>query len=114
MLLDASYLQGKAEMKQTKVKSNHSGLDFNDVAAVADRMVWTGRLPTVSAICEELNAACIDRVRQCFVLWKAGYNHIQAQKTHIADLPSELQHLLAEGFRTADNRFKGKTQGRMR
>jgi hypothetical protein len=98
MLLNASYLQGKAEMKQTKVRPDHPDLDFNDVAAVADRMVWTGRPPTVSAICEELNTACIDRVRQCFALWKAGYNHSHAQKTHILDLPSEFQHLLAEGF----------------
>jgi len=89
---------GKVHMKQIRIKPRHQEINFKDVAAVADLMVWTGRLPTVSAICEELGARSIDRVRQCFELWKAGYNHIHAEKTHIADLPSELQHLLSDAF----------------
>jgi len=73
-------------------------------------MVWTGKPPTVSAICEQLNTGCTDRVRQCFTLWKAGYNHIHAQKTHIADLPSELQHLLAEAFERRVSALKAKLE----
>jgi len=86
------------ETKQIKAKLIHADVTFNDVAAIADRMVWTGRLPTVNAIHDELHGGSLEKVRQCFTLWKAGYNHIQAEKTHISDLPPELQHLLAEAF----------------
>ena len=85
-------------MRQNKVKPNHADINFNDVAAVADRMVWTGRLPTLSAICEELNVRSTGKVGQYFAMWKAAHSHNQSDKTHIADLPSELQHLLAEAF----------------
>ena len=86
-------------MNQTKAKPNHGDISFNHVAAVADRMVWTGRLPTLNAICEELNVRSINKkVGQYFALWKAGHNHARVEKTHIADLPPELQHLLAEAF----------------
>jgi uncharacterized coiled-coil protein SlyX len=85
-------------MRQFKVKPNGENIDFNDVAAVADRMVWTGRLPTLEAICEELNVRNTDKVGQYFALWRTGHGHNQSEKTHIADLPPELQHLLAEAF----------------
>ena len=85
-------------MRQIKIKSSQADVNFNDVAAVADRMVWTGRPPTVSAICEELSTRSIDRVCQCFSLWEAEHNPAGAEKTHIADMPSELQHLLADAF----------------
>jgi len=96
--LNASDLQEKAQMNQIKVKPNHSNINFNSVAAVADRMVWTGRLPSLCAICEELHVRSTDRVMQYFQLWKARYSSDGVQKTHIADLSSELKHLLAEAF----------------
>jgi hypothetical protein len=85
-------------MRQIKTKPNHADVGFNDVAAVADRMVWTGRLPTLKAICEELNIRSSDKIGRYFALWKAGHGEARAEKTHIADLPPELQHLLAEAF----------------
>jgi chromosome segregation ATPase len=85
-------------MNQMKVKPNHLDLDFNSVAAIADRMAWTGRLPTLSAICEELHVQSIDRVKQYFELWKARYSSDGAEKTHIADMSPEFKHLLADAF----------------
>ncbi|HYA42542.1 MAG TPA: hypothetical protein VEF34_14635, partial [Syntrophobacteraceae bacterium] len=66
-------------MRQAKVRPNHANIDFNDVAAVADRMVWTGRLPTLNAICEELNVRSTDKIEQCFALWRAGHSHNQIE-----------------------------------
>lgn len=97
-------------MKVIKFKSNREDISFSEVAAVADRMVWTGKVPTVNAICEDLNTDRIDRVRQCFALWKAGYNHIQARKTHIADLPPELQHMLNESFESQISALKARLE----
>jgi hypothetical protein len=85
-------------MNQIKVKANHLDLNFNTVAAIADRMAWTGRLPTLCAICEELHVQSTDKVKQYFELWKTRYTNNGAEKTHIADLSSQLQHLLAEAF----------------
>jgi chromosome segregation ATPase len=88
----------KAQMNQIKVKPNHSNIHFNSVAAVADRMVWTGRLPSLNSICEELHVQSTDRINQYFELWKARYSSNGVEKTHIADLSSDLKHLLAEAF----------------
>jgi transposase len=85
-------------MNQIKVKPNHLDLNFNTVAAIADRMVWTGRPPTLCAICEELHVQSTDEVDQYFELWKTRYCCNGVEKTHIADLSSELKHLLAETF----------------
>jgi chromosome segregation ATPase len=85
-------------MKQIKVKPKDVDINFRDVAEVADRLVWTGRLPTLSAICEELHVQSTDKVKQYFELWKTPSGSNGAEKTHIADLPSELKHLLAEAF----------------
>ncbi|MGA2226594.1 MAG: hypothetical protein ABSH41_19320 [Syntrophobacteraceae bacterium] len=85
-------------MNQIKVKANHSNIDFNSVAAVADRMVWTGRLPSLNSICGELHVQSSDEVNQYFELWKTRYCCNGVEKTHIADLSSELKHLLAEAF----------------
>ncbi|MGA2402240.1 MAG: DNA-binding protein [Syntrophobacteraceae bacterium] len=88
----------KVEIRKAKVKPGSVNISFEDVAAVADRMVWTGRLPTVSGVCKELNVRSIDKVGQYLALWKAGYSHTRADKMHIVDLSSNLQHLLAEDF----------------
>jgi hypothetical protein len=101
-------IMGEAEMRQTKVKPNHVDADFKDVAAVAHRMVWTGRLPTLNAICEELNVRNTDTVRQYFELWKAGYRHVHADKSHIVDLPSGLKHLLVDDFERRVSASKAK------
>jgi hypothetical protein len=85
-------------MKQIKVKPNHADIDFNDVVVVADNILRAGRLPTLNAICEALGMRDIEKVRQYFTLWKAGHGHTRTEKTHIADLPLELQYLLAEAF----------------
>jgi hypothetical protein len=85
-------------MNQIKVKQNHSDLNFNTVAGIADRMAWTGRPPTLCGICEELHVESTDEVMQYFELWKARYSSDGVEKTHIADLSSELKHLLAEAF----------------
>lgn len=84
-------------MNQVKVKQNHLDINFNTVAAIADRMAWTGRLPTLCAICEELHVQSSDKVEQCFELWKSRYSS-NGEKTHILDLSSELKHLFAEAF----------------
>jgi hypothetical protein len=91
-------LPGKAEMNQIKIRPNLVDINFNEVAAIADRMVWTGKLPTLSAICRELKVRNVDKARQYFELWRAGYSRNWPEKTHIADLPPELQHLMAEAF----------------
>lgn len=85
-------------MNQIKTRSNPVDISFNDVAAAADRMVWTGKVPTLGAICDELKARNVDKARQYFELWRAGYSRNRPEKTHIADLPPELQHLMAEAF----------------
>ncbi|MDR3556816.1 MAG: DNA-binding protein [Syntrophobacteraceae bacterium] len=79
---------------KSNVRQNDSDVKIKDVAAVADRMVWAGRMPTVDSISKELNAGNIDRVRQCLTLWKAGYNHRHAEKTPITDFPPEVQPLV--------------------
>jgi hypothetical protein len=98
----------KAQMNQIKVKPNHSNIHFNSVAAVADRMVWTGRLPSLNSICEELHVQSTDRINQYFELWKARYSSNGVEKTHIADLSSELKHLLAEAFERRVTALKAK------
>ena len=52
----------KVEIRKAKVKPGSVNISFEDVAAVADRMAWTGRLPTLSAVCKELNVRSIDKV----------------------------------------------------
>ncbi len=102
------------QTQQIKNKRSSVNVSFEDVAAVADRMVWTGKLPTADAICEELNARSIDRVRQCLTLWKAGYNHIHAEnhihggKTRIAHITPELEHLVSEVFEGRITALKAK------
>jgi uncharacterized sporulation protein YeaH/YhbH (DUF444 family) len=83
---------------QAKMKPSRVSLSFKNVVEIAERMVWAGRRPTLSAICEELKVRCNDRVQRYFALWEAGYSHAGEDKTHITDLPSELQHLLADAF----------------
>jgi hypothetical protein len=85
-------------LRQIKLKPNHPDISFNKVAEVADRMVWTGRLPTQSAICEELHVHNTGKVKQFFELWKTRYGSNGLEKTHIADLSSELKQALADGF----------------
>jgi hypothetical protein len=91
-------VMGEAQMNQVKAKPNHLDLDFNKVAAIADRMVWTGKLPTLCAICEQLHVRSTDKVKEYFESWKTLYSVNGAEKTHIADLPSESKHLLGEAF----------------
>lgn len=97
---------------KSKVSQNDSDVKIKDVTAVADRMVWTGRLPTVDSISEELNTGNIDRVRQCLTLWKLRHNPGEVKKTHITDFPPEVQHYLTEAFekRVAEleTRLKGQ------
>jgi chromosome segregation ATPase len=85
-------------MRQIKLKPNDPDISFKEVAEVADRMVWTGRLPNLSAICKELHVRSTDEVNQYFELWKIQSSGNGAEKTHIADMSSELKHLLAEAF----------------
>ncbi len=86
-------------MKKVKVKSNHADMDFNDVAAVADRMASDRKTPELELdFCDELTVRNIDEVGHNFASRKAGQGHVRAEKTHITDLPSELQHLLADAF----------------
>ncbi len=95
-------------MKQIRVKSNHVDINFKDVAAIADRMVWTGRLPTPDAVSEQLRVRSNGMVGKYLALWRAGYSGGPADKTHIADLPSELKHLLAEDFERRVAALKAK------
>jgi hypothetical protein len=90
-------LHESLEMKN-KVKQNDSDVRIQDVAAAADRMLWTGRLPTVDSISEALNTGDIDRVRQCLTMWKVRHNPGEAKKTRITDLPPEAQYYLMEAF----------------
>lgn len=82
----------------SKVRQNNPEVKIKEVVAVADRMAWTGRLPTVDSISEELNTANIDRVRQCLTLWKVRHNPGEVEKTQISDFPPEVQHFLMEAF----------------
>lgn len=85
-------------MQQGNTRRSCVKLGFENVVEIAERMVWTGKRPTPGAICEELNVRCTNKVQQYFALWEAGYSRKRADKTHIADLPPELRHLLADAF----------------
>jgi hypothetical protein len=95
-------------MDQTRVKPNHSDIDFNRVAAIADLMVWTGRLPTLDAICEGLHVQSTDEVKQYFELWKARYSSDGAGKTRSTDLSYEFKNLLAESFERRMNALRSR------
>jgi hypothetical protein len=89
---------GKPKMQQVKTRTSSVNISFEKVAEAAERILRAGRRPTLNAICKELNFWSVDKVRQYVALWKAGYSPMRTDKTHILDLPSDLQRLLADDF----------------
>lgn len=85
-------------MQQIKTKPSSVNMSFEKVAEVAERILRAGRRPSLSAICKELNTQSVNEVRQHLALWKAVHIYIRTDKTHIRDLPSDLQRLLADDF----------------
>ena len=76
-------------MKQIRAK--HS------VPAIADRLKRAEKLPALRAVCAQADFRKTEMNRQNISSLKWG-SQARAIKTHIADLPSDMQNLLAEEF----------------
>lgn len=97
-----SYFRKQAGLRETKlkgkVKPNHTDIRFKDLAAIADHMLCTGRLPTVNMIDSNLKTGNTEKMAQSLTLRRAWHNHGQAPKTQITDFRPGVQHLVAEAF----------------
>jgi chromosome segregation ATPase len=76
-------------MKQIRAK--HS------VTAIADRLKKAGKHPDLRAVCAQPDFQRVEMNRQNISALKWG-SQARAIKTHVADLPSDVQNLLAEEF----------------
>ena len=76
-------------MKQIRAK--HS------VTSIADRLKRAEKLPALRAVCAQADFRKSEMNRQNISSLKWG-SQARAIKTHIADLPPDVQNLLAEEF----------------
>ena len=76
-------------MKQIRAK--------HPVTAIADRLKRAEKLPALRAVCAQADFRRSEINQQNISSLKWG-SQVGAIKTHVADLPSEVQNLLAEEF----------------
>ena len=75
-----------------KIRTEHK------VTRIADSLKKAGESPVLLAVCAGRDIHGSGKVQQNIAPSKGRYSHARAIKTHIADLPVDLQHLLAEEF----------------
>jgi chromosome segregation ATPase len=88
-------------MKQIRAK--HS------VTAIADRLKKVGKHPTLGAVCAQADFQRTEMNQQNISSLKWG-GQARAIKTHVADLPPDVQKLLAEEFEQKVIAFREKLE----
>ena len=88
-------------MKQIRAK--HS------VTSIADRLKRAGQQPALRAVCAQVDFQRTETNQQNISSLKWG-SQARAIKTHIADLPSDVQNLLAEEFEQRVIAFREKLE----
>ena len=88
-------------MKQIRAK--HS------VTAIADRLKRAGKQPALRAVCAQADFQRVELNQQNISALKWG-SPARAIKTHVADLPSDVQNLLAEEFEQRVIAFREKLE----
>jgi chromosome segregation ATPase len=79
------------------------------VTGIAGHLKNAGKRPALRAVCAGMDIQGISVTQQNIAL-KERFSHARAIKTHIADLPVDLQHLLAEEFEREVVAFRAKLE----
>ena len=88
-------------MKQIRAK--------HTVTAIADRLKRAEKLPALRAVCAQADFRKTEMNQQNISLLKRG-SQARTIKTHIADLPPDVQNLLAEEFEQRVIAFREKLE----
>ena len=80
------------------------------VTGIAGRIKNPGKHPALRSVCAGMDVDGMSKIKQSTLLLKEGAGHARAIKTHIADLPADLQHLLTEEFEREVTAFRVKLQ----
>jgi len=81
-----------------------------NVTRTADHQKKAGRQPVLRAVCTGMDIPGTGQIQQNVASLKGSYSHARAIKTHIADLPADLQHLVAEEFERGVMAFRAKLE----
>jgi predicted nucleic acid-binding Zn-ribbon protein len=80
------------------------------VTGIAGRLKNAGKLPVLRSVCAGMDVQGMSKIQQSISSLKGGAGHVRAIKTHIADLPVDLQHLLTEEFEREVMAFRAKLE----
>jgi len=80
------------------------------VTGIAGRLKNGGKHPTLRPVCAGMDVQGMSKIQHSILSLKEGTGHARAIKTHIADLPADLQHLLTEEFEREVMAFRAKLQ----
>jgi septal ring factor EnvC (AmiA/AmiB activator) len=80
------------------------------VTGIGGRLKNAGKLPVLRAVCSGMDIHGNGMIQQNIALLQGRYSRARAIKTHIADLPADLQHLVAEEFERGVMAFRAKLE----
>ncbi len=80
------------------------------VTGIAGRLKNTGKHSALRSVCAGIDIQGMSKIQQNVALLKWRSSHGRAIKTHIADLPVDLQHLLTEEFEREIMAFRAKLE----
>ncbi len=80
------------------------------VTRAPDHVKKAGRPPVLRAVCAGMDIHGKVKIQQNIALLKGRFSRARAIKTHIADLPVDLQHLLTEEFEREIMDFRAKLE----
>ena len=80
------------------------------VPGIAGRLKNGGKHPALRPVCAGMDDQGMSKIKQSSLSLKEGTGHARAIKTHIADLPADLQRLLTEEFEREVMAFRSKLQ----
>lgn len=80
------------------------------VTGIAGRLKNAGKHPALRSVCAGMDVQGMSKIQQGILSLNGRAGHARAIKTHIADLPADLQHLLTEEFEREVMAFRAKLQ----
>jgi len=92
------------DLKMNQIRAKHT------VTGIGGRLKNAGKLPVLRAVCSGMDIHGNGMIQQNIALLQGRYSRARAIKTHIADLPVDLQRLLTEEFEREIMAFRAKLE----